>query len=96
MNHSFKESKSSKLCSGMLISDSHSNNLSACEQETWSSASMECRPFKDPSFDKFISERETATQAIPVTVDRGAQTVQLSESKKLTQFCTYCCVFLLF
>ena len=39
---------------------------------------MECRPFSDPSFDgQFMVEQETATQAIPIIQDTGAQTVQL-------------------
>lgn len=38
---------------------------------------MECRPFKDPSFDKFMIEQDTGTQAIPFVKDTGAQTVQL-------------------
>lgn len=45
--------------------------------ENWTSSQMECRPFKDPSFDQFMVERETATQAIPITKDNSAQTVQL-------------------
>uniref|UniRef100_A0A7I4DBB3 Uncharacterized protein n=1 Tax=Physcomitrium patens TaxID=3218 RepID=A0A7I4DBB3_PHYPA len=44
--------------------------------ENWTSSQMECRPFKDPSFDQFMVERETATQAIPITKDNSAQTVQ--------------------
>lgn len=54
-------------------------------QETWTSSAMECRPFKDPSFEHFMVEQDTATQAIPVIKDTGAQTVQLRESKDSQQ-----------
>jgi hypothetical protein len=49
--------------------------------ETWSSSQMECRPFKDPSFDKYMLEQDTASQAIPDTKDTAAQTVQLRCSR---------------
>ena len=50
---------------------------------------MECRPFKDPSFDKYILEQDTGSQAIPVTKDEGAQTVQLSTISIWRQSCLY-------
>lgn len=50
---------------------------------------MECRPFKDPSFDKYILEQDTGSQAIPVTRDKGAQTVQLSTNSTWRQSSLY-------
>jgi len=43
---------------------------------------MECRPFKDPSFDKFMIEQDTGIQAIPIVKDTGAQTFQLRSFKE--------------
>jgi hypothetical protein len=47
---------------------------------------MECRPFKDPSFDKYMLEQDTASQAIPDTKDTAAQTVQLRCSRTYIDF----------
>ncbi|KAG0569135.1 hypothetical protein KC19_6G067300 [Ceratodon purpureus] len=55
--------------------------------ETWTSAAMECRPFSDPSFDgQFMVEQETATQAIPIIQDTGAQTVQKVHRNNQVQY----------
>eukprot|EP00249_Psilotum_nudum_P032052 c47177_g1_i1 orf=151-714(+) len=44
--------------------------------ETFSSGMMECRPFKDPSYDKEFAEQDIGIQSIPVMVDVSAQTMQ--------------------
>lgn len=54
--------------------------------ETWSSSQMECRPFKDPSFDKYMLEQDTASQAIPDTKDTAAQTVQKVHRNNQVQY----------
>ncbi|BBM98012.1 dynein axonemal intermediate chain 3 [Marchantia polymorpha subsp. ruderalis] len=54
--------------------------------ETWSSSQMECRPFKDPSFDKFFAEQDVAISAISIVADKGSQTIQQRARNNLAQY----------
>ena len=47
-------------------------------QETFSSGTMECRPFKDQSYDKALAEQEIGIQSVPSLKDVAAQTIQLA------------------
>ncbi|XP_024543144.1 WD repeat-containing protein 63 [Selaginella moellendorffii] len=44
--------------------------------ETFSSGQMECRPFKDPAYDKCLAEQDIGIQSIPITRDCASQTDQ--------------------
>ena len=41
--------------------------------ELWNSSQMECRPFKDPTYDLRRLEQEVAVQAVPVLQDLAVQ-----------------------
>lgn len=41
--------------------------------ELWNSSQMECRPFKDPTYDLRRLELDMAVQAVPVTQDLAIQ-----------------------
>lgn len=41
--------------------------------ELWNSSQMECRPFKDPTYDLRCLEQDIAVQAVPVTQDLAIQ-----------------------
>jgi len=41
--------------------------------ELWNSSQMECRPFKDPTYDLRRMEQDMAVQAVPVTQDLAVQ-----------------------
>ena len=41
--------------------------------ELWNSSQMECRPFKDPTYDLRRVEQDIGVQAVPVTQDLAIQ-----------------------
>ena len=41
--------------------------------ELWNSSQMECRPFKDPTYDLRRLEQDVGVQAVPVTQDLAIQ-----------------------
>lgn len=41
--------------------------------ELWNSSQMECRPFKDPTYDLRRMEQEVAVQAVPVVQELAVQ-----------------------
>ena len=41
--------------------------------ELWNSSHMECRPFKDPTYDLRRLEQDIAIQAVPLTQDLAVQ-----------------------
>ena len=41
--------------------------------ELWNSSQMECRPFKDPTYDLRRMEQDIGIQAVPVTQDLAIQ-----------------------
>ena len=41
---------------------------------------MECRPFKDQSYDKALAEQEIGIQSVPSLKNEAAQTIQLALS----------------
>ncbi|CAM6093099.1 unnamed protein product [Calypogeia fissa] len=54
--------------------------------ETWSSSQMECRPFKDPSFDKYFLEQDIGCSAIPIVKHKAAQTIQQRARNNFAQY----------
>ncbi|GBG81980.1 hypothetical protein CBR_g34159 [Chara braunii] len=55
-------------------------------QELWNSSQMECRPFKDPSFDKKRIELEVYVQSTRAKRDLGLQTSDFLLRNGVTQY----------
>ncbi|KAI5058000.1 hypothetical protein GOP47_0028015 [Adiantum capillus-veneris] len=54
--------------------------------ETFSSGTMECRPFKDQSYDKALAEQEVAIQSVPNVKNVAAQTIQDIPRNNVVQY----------
>ena len=54
--------------------------------ELWNSSQMECRPFKDPNFELIRLEKDVGVQAIPATVECGAQATKNRSVNAVMQY----------
>ncbi|KAL0054665.1 hypothetical protein WJX82_000717 [Trebouxia sp. C0006] len=54
--------------------------------ELWNSSQMECRPFKDPTYDLRRMEQDTAVQAVPLTQDLAVQATPARAVPGSTQY----------
>lgn len=61
--------------------------------ELWNSSQMECRPFKDPTYDLRRLEQEIGVQAVPVTQDLAIQATpaRVSLPTPALRLSTWCC-----